>query len=731
MTSPIPRDRTLLSQVSSALEEAVVRSGLEPSANLRLRLLEGVAARVGGYVLKEFDRAVPGSSCVEALTADSTVCLTEWLSQAVLDSPIPPSLALAAVGDSELDPVARRREGRYFTDSGLALNLTSSLRDHVVKSKSILDPACGAGVLLVAAALQAEYKADRRAHLVRDVLWGVDRDCHAIRAARVAISSLTSDLDAVAGLCRHLFVKDSLACGREWWGFLSGEGFDLVVGNPPWEKLKVTRHEHALSEGHQRHYGDDYDGSAIDEGKLRSDRRDILEYCKLAGSDLAFQGRGEFDLYKMFVELGAWLTSDSGALAFLVPGGFIRNDGASELREWLFRNFDVDISILDNRERYFEIDSRFKFVQLLASRGSSESRSVRFGMGHPKETLGGWRTTTDFSELRNMQIGFAIPEVRDRDDWELFTRLQRSHPKFGSSDARWLPRFYREVDMTGDRSKFNDPEDGTGGLPLVEGRMVHQHRVSAKRYISGRGRRAEWEVQPQFNAPLKSQWLIQYEDLRPGIKARINEPRAGFCDITGQTNERTVLAALIPAGVVCGNKVPTVDFSDEIPASVWVGIANGFTFDWLTRRSVTTTLNFFMLRSLPIPAWDPENPDFLAISEGAESLAGMEIEGGEEDLWEFARIRASVEVSSAKLYGISVKDFDHMMRDFPQVDKAQLPIPGEAASTITRDIIVASGEGWATPGQVEQAQERLKVAKSVGSVPFVPNQHARAYGRKQ
>ena len=731
MTSPIPRDRTLLSEVSSALEEAVVRSGLEPSADLRLRLLEGVSAWVGGYILKEFDRAVLGANGGGELSADSTTCLTKWLSQAVLDSPIPPSLALAAIGDSDLDSVARRRDGRYFTDSGLALNLASSMRDHVANSKSILDPACGAGVLLVAAALQEDYTADRRAHLVRDVLWGVDRDCHAVRAARAAISSLTNDLDAVAGLCGHLFVKDSLACGREWWGSLSSEGFDLVIGNPPWEKLKVTRHEHAISGGHQRHYGDDYDGSAIDESKLHSDRRAILEYCKLAGSDLDFQGRGEFDLYKMFVELGAWLTSDSGALAFLVPGGFIRNDGASELREWLFSNFDVEISILDNRERYFEIDSRFKFVQLLASRGSSEGRSVRFGMGYPTVISDGWRATTDFSELRNMQTGFAIPEVRDRDDWELFTRLQRSHPKFGSSDARWLPRFYREVDMTGDRSRFNDPEDGTGGLPVIEGRMVHQHRVSAKRYVSGRGRRAEWEVQPQFNAPLKSQWLIQYEDLRPGIKVRINEPRAGFCDITGQTNERTVLAALIPAGVVCGNKVPTVDFADEIPASVWVGIANSLTFDWLTRRSVTTTLNFFMLRSLAIPAWDPENLDFLSIGEGAKYLARLEGEGGQEDLWELARIRASVEVSSAKLYGISVKDFDQMMRDFPQIDRAQLPIPGEAASTITRDMIVASGEGWGTPGQVEQAQERLKVAKSVGSVPFVPNQHARAYRRKQ
>ena len=121
MTSPTPRDRSLLAHVSGALGEAVVLSGLEPSADLRLRLLEGVAARVGGYNLSGFDLAVASSARDVLLSADKTLGLTEWLSQAVLDSSISPSLALAAAADSDIDQVDRRRQGRFFTDSGLAL----------------------------------------------------------------------------------------------------------------------------------------------------------------------------------------------------------------------------------------------------------------------------------------------------------------------------------------------------------------------------------------------------------------------------------------------------------------------------------------------------------------------------------------------------------------------------------------------------------------------------------
>ena len=37
----------------------------------------------------------------------------------------------------------------------------------------------------------------------------------------------------------------------------------------------------------------------------------------------------------------------------------------------------------------------------------------------------------NFSELKNIQADLALPEVRDRDDWELFTRLSHAHPDFG------------------------------------------------------------------------------------------------------------------------------------------------------------------------------------------------------------------------------------------------------------------------------------------------------------
>ena len=729
MTKPVPRDRKLLSQAATALAEGIERWGLQPGVDTHLRLLEGAAAHIGGYALDGFDLAVGQAAVPHLLDPHVAKAVSRGVAEAIQDSLLSPPLAVAVLGDLDLDTISRKTQGRYFTDSRLAQRLAGGVRHQATNADSILDPACGAGVLLVAAALEASATEGQRAYLVRRVLWGVDRNPLAVRATRAALASLAGDLEAIASLCRRLIVTDSLAAGRSWWKSRSPLGFDVVIANPPWEKLRITRHEHALGNGHERHYGDAYRATEIDELALHSERHRNSGYRKRVTAELNYQGTGESDLYKMFLELGASLTSSSGTLAFLIPAGFIRNRGTRELRDWLFRGFDIDILILDNRRRYFAIDSRFKFIQLFAKRRGSKETTIRFGAAVGTTETSQSSVETNLQELRDLQTDLALPEVKDRRDWEIFVKVSRRHPWFGAHNSGWNPRFYREVDMTKDRPCFKNVSSSSSDLPVIEGRMVHQHRVAAKQYLEGRGRRARWRAQLLSEASLRPQWFIKRSDIRSGASARAALRRAGFCDITGQTNERTVLAALIPAGVICGNKVPTLDFESEMQAQAWVGMANGFVFDWLARRLVTTTLNFFILRGIPIPAWNREADDFRAIAQSAEALSRQEGLDTPGDLWAVGRMRARIEVLSARLYGITVADLDHMLNDFPQVDGVQPPLPGETASTVTRDLIVALGSEWASHRQIRRAADRVSLAKSVGAVPFLPNEHARAYRR--
>src|SRR5207253_11176822 len=120
----------------------------------------------------------------------------------------------------------------------------------------------------------------------------------------------------------------------------------------------------------------------------------------------------------------------------------------------------------------------------------------------------------------------------------------------------------REVDMTRDRSRFvTNPRKGY--LPVVEGRMIAQHRFGAKAYQSGTGRRAIWQPLQPGESTVEPQFFYPADALPGGVLDRTGRARVGFCDVTGQTNERSIIVARVPEGVVCGNKVPTIMFSED------------------------------------------------------------------------------------------------------------------------------------------------------------------------
>jgi hypothetical protein len=204
----------------------------------------------------------------------------------------------------------------------------------------------------------------------------------------------------------------------------------------------------------------------------------------------------------------------------------------------------------------------------------------------------------------------AIPDVTGADDAALAARMSRRWPAFGSREGWGTERHYqRELDMGTDRDLFGDfPE----GLPVYEGRMVDQFDHQAKAYRSGRGRAAVWEELP-FGDPRKvivPQWRILPDKVPSKLGDRPERYRIGWCDVTSPRNERSLLAALIPPGVVCGDKVPTLAFPPELVWAYmpWLAVANSFCMDYLVRKKVALKLSMNVMDSLPFPRFEAQDP---------------------------------------------------------------------------------------------------------------------------
>lgn len=196
----------------------------------------------------------------------------------------------------------------------LAAALRGRTRDEVADLK-LLDPACGAGAILVGAcrvlmrwhAEQGRGTLGDRLDVLRDNLFGVDVDVRAVARTRQALldCALEGQTDLVKRDTRVLArarapLEANIRCGdalvedvfdwREVFGAVFERpepGFDVVVGNPPY----------------------------LDSGWMSVHGADLRRWC----AEHYTTARGNWDLYCVFVERSLQLLRRDGLHAFVVP----------------------------------------------------------------------------------------------------------------------------------------------------------------------------------------------------------------------------------------------------------------------------------------------------------------------------------------------------------------------------------------------------------------------------
>lgn len=300
----------------------------------------------------------------------------------------------------------------------------------------------------------------------------------------------------------------------------------------------------------------------------------------------------------------------------------------------------------------------------------------------------------------------AIMELGDQMDIDIAAKMYR-WPTFGDETAGRPRRVYmREIDMGTDRELFDD--DPTG-VPLYEGRMVDQFDYRAKGYRSGRGRAADWEDLP-FGSTGKSiqpQWYIPGDKVPDKCVERMGKYRIGFCDVASPTNERTLVAALLPPGNICGDKVPTITFEGDTsgwPLMLWRGVANSYAMDFIARKKVSLKMSYTVVDSLPVPRLDRDDPrtrqlvsrclrlsctgtemipfwNHLAEEDWVRPTSGAAEIPGELDDEARLQICAEVDAIVARdLFGLTRPELEYLLATFPTQQRYQEEKYGEFRS---------------------------------------------------
>lgn len=510
-------------------------------------------------------------------------------------------------------------------------------------------------------------------------------------------------------------------------------GFDVVLGNPPWERVKLQekeffapRHpeiaEAPNAAARKRLIADlEHEDPALFEAYRRALRKSEGESHLLRNSGrFPLAGRGDVNTYAVFAEAFRDAVGPRGRCGVILPTGIATDDTTKHyFSDTVERRSLVSLFDFENRLRIFPaVDSRVKFCLLTLSGLAApvdEAEFVFFAystadLADPERRF---TLTPDDFALINPNTR-TCPVFRTRRDAELTKSIYRRVPvlvREGDPDGNpWGIQFSTMFHMSNDSGLFRTADqlealgarlDGntwTKGeerwLPLYEGKMVHHfnHRWSdadgdtlTDTDLADPTRLAQpryWVAEPDVRAVLKhgrEPWIL------------------GWRNITNTTNERTLVSFGYP--VAAANNSMLLIHGPKIRGHLYATLS-AFAVDYVARQKLggtNFTYNYF--RQLPLLAprsfesrtpWDADatvaswcRPRIAELAYTAWDLVGFADDLGATGppfCWDPARrvlLRAELDACFFHLYGIERDGVDYIMDTFPIVKRKDEAAHGE------------------------------------------------------
>lgn len=438
-------------------------------------------------------------------------------------------------------------------------------------------------------------------------------------------------------------------------------GFSCLLGNPPWERVKLQEQEFFASRDPEiatapnaaarrrliKQLSDSELGDPVLYREFLSARHHAegqSHFLRLSGK-FPLNGRGDVNTYSVFAELFRGLTGPAGQTGIIVPTG-IATDATTQ---YFFKDLVETESIsalfdFENAAPIFQgVHRSFKFCLLTMSGRERQMGAARYAFFLHDPALidvSAFELKPDEIKLINPNTG-TLPIFRTRRDAEItlgiYDRvpvlINENDPVHGNP---WDISFMRMFDMSIDSHLFHTQEqleqDGwtlnrnvfarqtpTGEpekmVPLYEAKMINRYDHRAADVITSataakRQNQPRYLTQDEHNDPARpvmpKYWVSERQFENSDIKWRL-----AFLRITSATNARTFCAAAIPP-VSVGDSVFLLDSPER--AMLLAGM-NTLAFDYVVRQKLSgLNMLFYLVKQFPFPKiqtvqlpspWDP------------------------------------------------------------------------------------------------------------------------------
>jgi hypothetical protein len=547
--------------------------------------------------------------------------------------------------------------GSYYTPASLADAAVEQIVHEWLDGRSsvdlvgarVVDLSCGAGRFLVAWVrhVRARLPSVRGAEAFA-ALAGVDVDPVALDLARVEIAVAAGDASLASVLSGRFRLGNPLlqasgarastaervtaiANGYPWDPSLAlddaGGPWDMVVGNPPWEKIRLEERaffKHlapaiaACTRKDER--GARIESELSTRPLLRAHLNHASSTFAFARSQIASDPRlkpaaaHELNSYALFVALGVDALAPGGTLGLLVKSALVTAPANQRLFAYLVDRGHLRV-VWDfvNSRRLFDIDSRERFALVVCGQPRAEA-SFRFAMGleHVEQLkeLSRLQEASPASLREINPLTGMLPNVSDDGTMARFRRVARAHPTF--DEVYRGARFGRIVHLT-THADFIRRAPGPDLLPILEGKFIEQYDArfsgfrgvsEAMRYTSKaralvipeseKGAECVPEARFFITAAVWAKLSARYPDAWSLV----------WRNTTSATNRRTCIATILPhvPGI---QSIQIIQFSDRRQLALLLATMNSLPFDAMLRarlNGIDLTQKF--VRQVPVP--DPQ-----------------------------------------------------------------------------------------------------------------------------
>ncbi|MBW2139036.1 MAG: hypothetical protein JRH06_15975, partial [Deltaproteobacteria bacterium] len=452
------------------------------------------------------------------------------------------------------------------------------------------------------------------------------------------------------------------------WPF-ANTGFDVVLGNPPWEQIELSEKEFFTQK--EPKIASAPNAAARKEliQELSETNPALFSEFLEAKRDIAcethfirFSGRyplnavGRINSYQIFAGLCRSLISKTGRVGIVIPTGIATDDSNKKFfADLVDKRALVSLYDFENREGIFPgVHRSYKFCLLTIGGQDAAPDGADFAffltnVDHLKDDNRHFSLTSKDIALLNPNTR-TCPIFRSKRDAEITKSIYRRVPVLideskGEEGNPWGIAFKQGLfNMASDSHLFRNREqleaegwrlegnvfvkDGERYLPLYEAKMIHQynHRHASVKYsggVKGGKHDLEYPSEKELCDPsflVMPRFWVRAGDVRNACGEWLNNNRWFLCyrRITRAVDFTTSTFAIIPeAGVGDTSPILLVKHAMGAPAALFLcANFNSFVVNYIARQKISGIhLDFYPLKQLAVL------PPRFYESQSARSLA--------------------------------------------------------------------------------------------------------------